>query len=115
MVLLYCSMTHEPSAVYFEDEVVVDDAYLTAGDELDLALLALWVYADADDGALLDLACAGNKLDVEGYALYLLRSIGWVETLSLLTRAWVYPLELLGVVAQQGVTEGGGLLWHFTN
>ena len=108
-------MTHKPRAVHFEDEVVVDDAYLAAGDELDLALLALWVYADADDGALLDLATAGDKLDVEGYALYLLRSIGRVETLALLTRAWVYPLELLGVVAQQGVTEGGGLLWHFTN
>lgn len=108
-------MTHEPRSVHFEDEVVVDDAYLTAGDELDLALLTLWVYADADDGALLDLACAGDKLDIEGHALYLLRSIGRVEALALLTRAWVYPLELLGVVAQQGVTEGGGLLWHFTN
>lgn len=116
MGLLLCfSMTHEPRAVHFEDEVVVDDAYLAAGDELDLALLALWVYADADDGALLDLTCAGDKLDVEGYALYLLRSIGRVEALALLTRPWVYPLELLGVVAQQGVTEGGGLLWHFTN
>ena len=108
-------MTHEPRAVHFEDEVVVDDADLAAGDELYLALLALWVYTDADDGALLDLACAGDKLDVEGYALYLLRSIGRVETLALLTRAWVYPLELLRIVAQQGVTKGGGLLWHFTN
>ena len=105
-------MTHEPRAVHFEDEVVVDDAYLAAGDELDLALLALWVYADADYGALLDLACAGDKLDIEGNALYLLRPLGRVEALALLTRAWVYPLELLGVVAQQGVTEGGGLLWH---
>lgn len=108
-------MTHEPSAVHFEDEVVVDDAYLAAGDELDLALLSLRVYADADDGALLDLATAGDKLDIEGNTLYLLRSIGRVEALALLTRPWVYPLELLGVVAQQGVTEGGGLLWHFTN
>ena len=105
-------MTHEPRSVHFEDEVVVDDAYLAAGDELDLALLALWVYADADDGALLDLACTGDKLDVEGHALYLLRSIGRVEAFALLTRSWVYPLELLGVVAQQGVTEGGGLLGH---
>ena len=105
-------MTHEPRAVHFEDEVVVDDAYFTAGDELDLALLALWAYADADDGAILDLTCAGDKLDVEGYALYLLRSSRWVEALALLTRPWVYPLELLGVVSQQGVTEGGGLLWH---
>ncbi len=105
-------MTHKPSAVHFEDEVVVDDAYLAAGDELDLALLALWVYADADDGALLDLACAGDKLDVEGYALYLMRSGRWVEALALLTRAWIYPLEQLGIVAQEGVTEGGGLLWH---
>lgn len=105
-------MTHKPRAVHFKDEVVVDDAYLAAGDELDLALLALWVYADADDGALLDLACACDKLDVEGHALYLLCSIGRVEALALLTRAWVYPLELLRIVAQQGVTEGGGLLWH---
>ena len=105
-------MTHKPRAVHFEDEVVVDDAYLTAGDELDLALLALWVYADADDGALLDLACTGDKLDVEGHALYLLRSIGRVEALTLLLGNGVYPLELLGVVAQQGVTEGGGLLGH---
>lgn len=105
-------MTHEPRAVHFEDEVVVDDAYLAAGDELDLALLSLWVYADADDGALLDLACAGDELDVEGYALYLLCAIGRVEALALLTRPWIYPLELLGVVAQQSVTEGGGLLWH---
>jgi len=108
-------MTHKPSAVHFEDEVVVDDAYLAAGDELDLALLALWVYANADDGALLDLACAGDKLDVEGYALYLLRSIGRVEAFTLLLGHRVYPLKLLGVVAQQSVTEGGGLLWHFTN
>ena len=105
-------MTHKPRAVYFEDEVVVDDAYLAAGDELYLALLALWVYADADDGALLDLTCAGDKLDIEGNALYLLRPLGRVEALALLTRAWVYPLELLRIVAQQGVTKGGGLLWH---
>ena len=105
-------MTHKPRAVHFEDEVVVDDAYLAAGEELDLALLTLDIDADADDGALLDLACAGDELDVEGHALYLLRSIGWVETLALLTRAWVYPLELLRIVAQQGVTKGGGLLWH---
>jgi hypothetical protein len=30
----------------------------------------------------------------------------------LLLGSRVYPLELLGVVAQQGVTEGGGLLGH---
>lgn len=108
-------MTHEPRSVHFENEVVVDDAYLAAGDELDLALLALWVYADADNGALLDLTRAGDKLDVEGYALYLLCAIGRVEALALLLGHGVYPLELLGVVAQQGVTEGGGLLWHFAN
>ena len=111
-LLLRFSMTHKPSAVHFEDEVVVDDAYLTAGDELDLALLALWVYADADDGSLLKFATAGDKLDVEGNALYLLCSSRWVETLALLLGSRVYPLELLGVIAQQGVTEGGGLLWH---
>lgn len=105
-------MTHEPRAVDFEDEVVVDDAYLTAGDELDLALLALWVYADADDSAFLDLTCAGDKLDIEGHALYLLCSLGRVKALALLLGSRVYPLELLGVVAQQGVTEGGGLLGH---
>lgn len=105
-------MTHEPRAVDFEDEVVVDDAYLTAGDELYLALLALWIYTDADDGAFLDLTCAGDKLDIEGYALYLLRSFGGIEAFTLLLSPGVYPLELLGVVAQQGVTEGGGLLGH---
>ena len=105
-------MTDEPGTVDLEDEVIVDDSYLAAGDKLNLALLALWVYADADDGALLDLACAGDKLDIEGYALYLLRSGRWIEPLALLSRAWIYPLELLGVVAQQGVTEGRGLLWH---
>lgn len=111
-LLLRFSMTHKPSAVHFEDEVVVDDADLAAGDELDLALLALWVYTDADDGALIDLATAGDKLDIEGYALYLLRPLGRVEALTLLIGHGVYPLELLGVVAQQGVTEGGRLLWH---
>ena len=108
-------MTHEPRSVHFEDEVVVDDAYLAAGDELDLALLALWVYADADDGALLKFATAGDELDVEGHTLYLLCALGRVEALALLTRPWVYPLELLRIVAPQGVTEGGRLLWHFTN
>lgn len=93
-------MTHKPRAVHFEDEVVVDDADFSAGDELYLALLALWVYADADDGALLDLTCAGDKLDIEGHALYLLRSFGRVEAFTLLLGHGVYPLELLGVVAQ---------------
>lgn len=93
-------MTDEPGTVDLEDEVIVDDSYLAAGDKLNLALLALWVYADADDGALLNLACAGDKLDVEGHTLYLLRSIGRVEAFALLTRAWIYPLELLRIVAQ---------------
>ena len=49
-------MTHEAGAIDFEDEVVVDDAYLAAWDELDLALLALGIDADADDIALFYLA-----------------------------------------------------------
>ena len=94
------SVSDKPRAVYLKHQDVVHYPHLATIDKLHLALMTIHINRQADTVAFIDMACLGEKLDVELLAFHLPRRLRMHVASYLLTAAWVYPLPLFAELTE---------------
>ena len=91
------SVSDKPRAVYLKHQDVVHHSYFSTANKLHLALMTIYVNRQAYAVAFIDMACLGEKLDVERHTLHLSRCLRMYVTCHYAPAAWVYPSPLLCV------------------
>ena len=94
-------MRAEISIIYTHDEIVIDQTDLVATNELDHALMLLWLDGEGDAAATIDTAILSYKTDVVGLALLADGIARRVEAFAQGAIGGVLPLEPLGEVADE--------------
>ena len=90
-------MGDKPRAVYLKHQDVVHYPHLATIDKLHLALMTIYVNRQAYAVTFIDMACLGEKLDVERHALHLSRCLRMYVSSHYTSATWVYPSQLLRV------------------
>lgn len=90
-------MSDKPRAVNLKHQDVVHYPHLATIDKLHLALMTIYVNRQAYAVAFIDMACLGEKLDVERNTLHLSRCLRMYVACHYTPAAWVYPSPLLRV------------------
>lgn len=90
-------MGDKPRSVYLKHQDVIHYPHLATIDKLHLALMTIYVNRQAYAVAFIDMACLGEKLDVERNALHLSRCLRMYVACHYAPASWVYPSPLLGV------------------